>query len=561
MKSRFHIIYYSMIFVLFINSCETKKMVVSSLTPSEIEINTLALSETYTNTKKPTYTKEPTKVSTFTLTNTETPTITNPPVDLSLNGPWMVFNTDDGIWAMSNDGTGLRRIIEKPDNYSNYYSSTSQSYIPFMASPKGHRLAFSLIKPMNYSSSTSTPLLNDEPYLFIMSFPDLSIKVITSLYSPSQIQAITNGKTENEITDDEWYQLEQMKSAIMGNRSLAWSSTGKRLAFSAAIDGPSSDVYMLDLDTSTISRLSDGSTTQAVDLSWSPGDRYVVHTAAVHMNCGGGTGACGGGSYDSEGIWIANPNGEEVNKILSGDDYIIRWFTEDEILAGSWEISCPVGSFNMREVNIRTGKDVTIWDGMFEDADIDPKTQSILVGTAISSKELEGLSCPRIIDPGIYLLDPETFLPNRIDNITQDYFTEPLSIRWSTVLNIFMLKTGLGIRFISASGEVSKPAVLEPSKSIELSQFPVISPNGKYWLVDLPDYSGWVVRNQDGKIINVIGPACVIAWRPDSNAFFFTKVDEDEGSIFIAEAPDFTIREVASGLSIDCNALEFQWVK
>ncbi len=62
---------------------------------------------------------------------------------------------------------------------------------------------------------------------------------------------------------------------IEGTR-LVWSPDGRYLAFSAAIDGPSSDLYALDIRTDELIRLSDG-LNQATSLVWSPDSRGILH--------------------------------------------------------------------------------------------------------------------------------------------------------------------------------------------------------------------------------------------------------------------------------------------
>ncbi len=58
-----------------------------------------------------------------------------------------------------------------------------------------------------------------------------------------------------------------------------WSPEGDRLAFIGAIDGPSADVYLLQVADGAVTRVSD-EPTHAFRLAWSPDGRWILHEGA-----------------------------------------------------------------------------------------------------------------------------------------------------------------------------------------------------------------------------------------------------------------------------------------
>jgi|GEM_PF-3806556 len=109
--------------------------------------------------------------------------------------------------------------------------------------------------------------------------------------------------------------------------AVVWSPDTRLAAFVSAQDGPSSDLYDLDLTTLHILRLTDGITQAAMPV-WSPDNKWVAHIAVT---------AYGGGSWNAQTVWAAAADGSS-NKVIYDTrrerGFIISaaWLSPDSLL-------------------------------------------------------------------------------------------------------------------------------------------------------------------------------------------------------------------------------------
>ncbi|MFN2300053.1 MAG: hypothetical protein ACK2UB_14505 [Anaerolineales bacterium] len=536
--------------------CRTGQALSPTIEPSATaqKTDTLTASPVPTGTKTITATRKirPTSTPRPTSTQTRTFTVTNTPLPVSQQGPWLVLGTEDGLWAVNADGTGLRRIVDVPDEYMNQNILDNPTYINYEPAPRGGRLAFTLNDPQTGGYYSTEHFLENPPNLYILDFPDLSAVKITSLLDRDQVETLLAEKTEEELEWEMWKSLRTVEAAVTRPGSLAWSNGGRQLAFAAVKDGPSADVYHFDLGTLAITRLTSGDDTQAVNLSWSPDDRYVLHDAASFINIGSS-----GPMMESDGIWAASADGLDVHQFLSGDDFLIRWLSNDTLLAASYALYC--GAYRLMKVNYLSAEQWIVWPEMFDTADADPETGVILVGSSIIEEIPEKFGCPPLAEAGMYILEGPYALPRRIGNFTVDSWLTPDYIYWSSILRKFLVQSSEGIVTVSTSGEVSDPITIGTSIDSILFSLPHISPSGRYWAIPPNRHAGVWVRMPDGEIIEVYdGLACNVTWRPDDGGFFFYGGDMPK-TLYWAEAPDFQLREVASGMSLSCESYP-RWV-
>jgi roadblock/LC7 domain-containing protein len=74
-------------------------------------------------------------------------------------------------------------------------------------------------------------------------------------------------------------------SMLSGITARAWSPDGTLLAFAGQIDGLSSDLYVLDVETFQIKRLTDGRS-NIQEISWSPDGKWILHGSAYRVGVG-----------------------------------------------------------------------------------------------------------------------------------------------------------------------------------------------------------------------------------------------------------------------------------
>jgi dipeptidyl aminopeptidase/acylaminoacyl peptidase len=71
-----------------------------------------------------------------------------------------------------------------------------------------------------------------------------------------------------------------LEAFLVGITTAAWSPDGRFLAFSGALHGPSSDIYLYDTLSKTIRRLTDGPE-HIQKIQWSPDGTWIMHTSAL----------------------------------------------------------------------------------------------------------------------------------------------------------------------------------------------------------------------------------------------------------------------------------------
>lgn len=108
----------------------------------------------------------------------------------------------------------------------------------------------------------------------LLRLPDGNVRTVTRLLTPEIEQAAAEDRAEPAI-------------AVSMPDAMAWSPDGQYPAFVAAIDGPSSDLYVYDVRYDKVTRLTDGRN-QAASLAWSPDSKWIVHLEVEHFGTGAG---------------------------------------------------------------------------------------------------------------------------------------------------------------------------------------------------------------------------------------------------------------------------------
>jgi hypothetical protein len=190
-------------------------------------------------------------------------------------GPYLAYIVRDGakmsLVIMAQDGSG-RRLLPLPQG--SFIRKLSSAI-----SPDNHWLAFQtsqgFIQPIAWNADLSDLTLN------IMSLSDGSIQTIAQLVSkdyPANFQKtagyIVNTLRPSYIPDisEIPYQLEA--TFRYGITALQWSSNGRYLAFAGEMDGPSSDLYLYDIQAMHVTRLS-YEPEEIEDIAWSPGANQI----------------------------------------------------------------------------------------------------------------------------------------------------------------------------------------------------------------------------------------------------------------------------------------------
>lgn len=170
---------------------------------------------------------------------------------LTTEGPWLIYSSDygNGEWYIVNaDGSGRTKVADADDRH-----------IPMMY-------------PSSHSDYLAYVIRNEDLFqneIIIFHLPDLEIVQKIDLISYPGLQDSTeyDGGSDGEKIVGSRYAVREAPR---------WSPDGQYLAFTGAIEGSSSDVYIYDTLSDQIKRLTSGPN-QAVRLQWSPDSQWVVH--------------------------------------------------------------------------------------------------------------------------------------------------------------------------------------------------------------------------------------------------------------------------------------------
>lgn len=463
------------LFILFLGSCAP----IASPTPQ---------TAAPTQTIIPSRTPQPTR--------TAVPTFTPYP-PLRTNGPFLLFSQPANLLTiMDPDGVG-RKQIRLPEN--------GEVPDPQQAiSPNGRYIVFFTgLSSFSYSLAINIyDIVQDRQIkisdLIAPGFPQ-NMEPIVATVDVTE----TNGDCFHDIA----CKIGLLESAFtMGIYSFAWSPNSEELAFAAQIDGPSSDVYLYNLDNQSIRRLTnDPENIERIE--WSPNGERVVF-----LNSNPGL------IYTRSSLRIADPSLNSVqspNAIFSGtfwDPY--GWWSENQYLIIA---SGGDGAPHNRLMVINTEKQQAqdVWRGTLEYLAIEHSTGNILIST------MPWADPAREPAMGLYL-------------ISKNGGTRKISNNFFEVYSGFSSDQFLGSSndqtfSISLSGT---EVLIGPSS---IGNNPSISPD-KQWLFLFEDnQTVTLYSNQLERINSWIfnSPIYNVIWRPDSTGVFLSS----DGVLYYLQLP------------------------
>ena len=418
------------------------------------------------------------------------PTSTPAPISLNAAGPYVLFKGENGIWISNPDGSFLTQVFAG-ENHTDLRNALS---------PSGGRLAVVITTDQGLD-------------LVLVNLPSGEVQTITNLISITRDEEINDPLSPKAFAT----------YAIRDYDNLAWQpGDGRLLAFTGAINGPTSDLYLYDTQTQEITQLTDGPS-QAIAPIWSPDGQYILHFGVSWVPPFGGA---IGGANQLDGAWAVRasdgslitmpmPDGTNPNFVGWQDSsHYITYDSNDECYAQ-----------NLHSVDVTSGETTPIMDNSFYyEISLSPENGALLFSSAPG--------CSSSLGEGVFLLFPGQSTPGLLLE------KRAWEIYWLPESNVFFAYPEA---LLSSDGTTRyDPPVYDASYE------PAVSKEG---------WQAWeVIQNQVGRVVI---KATTGDWQTIMNGFVAGMVWDpadgrtllialQDGSLYAATYPDFSPRLMGS---------------
>lgn len=452
-------------------------------------------------------------------TQTVTPIVTPYP-SLQTDGPYLLYaDGNNSLTVMDADGIGRKQFEIPIDGRLGWYLENT-------VSPNGKWIAY-------YTGSS-----DEEPYDLALHLFDVSNNtsyLISKLIAPGfpeNLEPVTKTlyfpEYDAQCESDLKCQISRVQSAFKEGmwHSIDWSPNSKFLAFAAQIDGPSSDIYIFDVELSSIRRLTDELET-IWSIDWSPNSEKILYEYSIM-----------GDTYLSRYICIADLNIKSLQhpKAIDGGAFWFEygWIDQNSYLIYSGGEGAP--PHRLRIISIETKEVKEIWNYSAESFFVDLNRQTIILspyGRIYLQPEPE---------KGIYTISFDGQYQKVSDEIVyfiegQDAVDEYIAITQQNQL--------VGVKFDGSITPLSrKPDYYVPPRS---------SPDGK-WIV-ITSETETEIYSKDLKFMESLGiHATDIIWRPDSAGVFLYS----DPTLYYLSMDDKNLSEIC--VQGNCRPFDHVWL-
>jgi WD40 repeat protein len=426
-------------------------------------------------TQSPTAVVSPT--TTPSLLPSVTPTITPFP-SMQTQGPYLLFTRhNETLTVMDADGSG-RKQVQLPNDATIWQLEA--------VSPDRKWLAY-------FTGSAQ------EPYdltLNLFNLWDETTHSIARLLAPGYPENLMLTTLNKDLCPAEFPDCQagairsDFESAI--TKAMDWSPDSKTLAFAAQIDGPSSDVYLYNIEDKSLRRLVDD-LENVWDIDWSPTGNKVLFENFQS------------GNYMQRELYIADPI---ITTVQS--PYLIKsaafggkegWIDDNLLLISDRGHSGP--AYDFRIINTETGSSKIIWKHETEIFGSSTELQSLII--AVPPETVEYYEIP--IEPGTCLVSSDGGLI-KLSNEIHEPLSEP------GLPGSFFARKGRHLYSMNIEGLTTIV-----KENVDFQHSPRLSPNRKWLMVE--GYDGLQLYTENLELVKSweIRNAEMI-WRPDSVGLF-----------------------------------------
>jgi len=334
-----------------------------------------------------------------------------------------------------------------------------------------------------------------EQTLLLISLADQTTETITPLLSPELAAQAFPGRGE---------QLPEPVLAVQDSQAIRWSPDGRWLAYIAALDGPSADLYIYHLEEGNSIRLTRG-TRQAATPFWSPDGKWILIQEVINFGSGAG--------WTVTTVWATAVDHNETRQLYappkeSGGEIFLGWTSPETVASYTWT---RMGGLQAREVPLNTRWLNLIYEGPFDIMAFDPASRWFIFTTGEPTSTQTGLT------PGIYRLVADASPPEIIQA------GEWRQVAWEPRPGVFTASGAQGALLFRPSGEANLFRG-------EGGAMP--SPDG-LWVAGWGDLrynlnSGVRLYQPDGTLLEEVTQSSTqrLLWHPSSKTFFYQTGDQ-----------------------------------
>lgn len=227
----------------------------------------------------------------------------------------------------------------------------------------------------------------DELALYQVDITSAQITKISPLLSLSLQRKIVNQDSERAL---------QTLEAVTRPEGIAWSPDGRFLAFTAALDNESSDLYVFDTLNQRIERVN-GLFTHNTSPFWSPDSNWLISQEIAYQTQSA--------SWRVENVLkLRVPGYDDQNTLYlpevdSQEEIFLGWANAKNFISYSLT---ALGPSNLRETHIESRQSTIIFPGQFTQVAFDADSTSLAFILSEEDAAQSGLTS------GIYLLQPGT---------------------------------------------------------------------------------------------------------------------------------------------------------
>ena len=367
-----------------------------------------------------------------TLAPTRAPTPITP---LNPDAPWRLELEEEGVVATNLDGHGQSLLYAYSPSTWKYgaydrfweYEIASTGWIAFRV------------------GGGQVP--EDPPLLLLAQGPDPdSVKELPLLSTALASTMNDPGKYSQRRLE-----VEDVYLALHGEGfldTLAWSPDGRLLAYVAATDGPSADIYIYDTQTAEVRRITEGPN-QPELLGWSPDGERVLHLEIANVGTGDGI------WFHSLAMWAAAADGSGSVRVPGVElpVLLLDWISSSRFYAMHFSFA-QLPAHRLQLIDLNAGPITIFYEGTVIQWAIDPET-----GTAAFVVEPRQFRDEDTLEPGLYIVSAPDGMPALVgfSGPKDDRFSDMVvGLKWSPELNRFEVGTEGGMEAtVSTKGEIT----------------------------------------------------------------------------------------------------------